>query len=85
MNMRLAEQLAATRVGAAAKGVEVGGNTTERTRTEDGMEGARQGAEGEGSKEGADLLRGGARRRTDTDGSTSANGKASRATVGCGI
>ena len=50
------------------------------------MEGARQGAEGEGSKEGAHLVGGGqAGRRTDTDGSTSANGKASRATVGCGI
>ena len=55
-DVRLAEQLAATRVGAAAKGVEVGGNTAERTQTEDGMEGARQGAEGEGSKEGADLM-----------------------------
>jgi len=37
-------------------GVEVGGNTKERTWTEDGMEGARQGAEDESSKEGADLL-----------------------------
>ena len=46
----------AARVGATAKGVEVGGNTKERTWTEDGMEGARQGAEGESSKEGADLL-----------------------------
>ena len=37
----------------------MGGDATERTRTEDGVEGARQGAEGEGGKEGADLLRGG--------------------------
>ena len=56
---RLAEQLMRTRVGAAAKGVEVGGNRKARTRTGDEMEGARQGAEGGGSKEGADLLRGG--------------------------
>ena len=44
----------------------MGGNATERTRTEDGVESARQGAEGEGGKEGADLL-GGARRRRDTE------------------
>ena len=37
----------------------MGGDGTERTRTEDGVEDARQGAEGEGGKEGADLLRGG--------------------------
>ena len=37
----------------------MGGDGTESTRTEDGVEDARQGAEGEGGKEGADLLRGG--------------------------
>ena len=58
----------------------LGGDVTESTRTEDGVEDARQGAEGEGGKEGADLLRGGSRRRRDTDGNTSASGKASSGT-----
>ena len=57
---RLAEQLMRPEwAQLAAKGVEVTGNAIERSRTEDGAEGARQGAEGEGGKEGADLLRGG--------------------------
>ena len=43
-------------MGTAATILEVGGYRKACTRTEDGMEGARQGAEGESSKEGADLL-----------------------------